>query len=76
MIAPGAPVGCGYAAAVNLMDNSSSYPQAPQLLGQRFALTTCILKWAGVGSMDKVLSRGPGPVGRSPTAFLAFYPYL
>jgi len=35
-----APGGCGYAAAVDLMDNSSSYPQAPQLLGQRFALTT------------------------------------
>jgi len=41
MLAPqGPPGGCGYAADVDLMDNSSSYPQAPQLLGQRFALTT------------------------------------
>jgi len=41
MLAPqGPPGGCGYAADVDLMDNSSSYPQAPQLLGQRFALPT------------------------------------
>ena len=33
-------MGCGYAAVVGLMDNSSSYPQAPQLLGQRFTLPT------------------------------------